>query len=182
LTSKIIIAGSGGQGILFFGKILVFASMMERKEATWFPSYGAEMRGGTANCTVIISDSMIGSPVVLNPDILVAMNKASLEKFQPCLKSSGLLMYDSSLVKSPLLRRDVRAIGVPATQVASSIGSVKSANMVMLGALIAAASLLRKSSIMKTFEGPSGYVVNTGSKMNTNSVLEGVKYVENTKG
>jgi len=155
--------------------------MLERKEVTWFPAYGAEIRGGTANCTVIISDVMIGSPVVLNPDILVAMNKASLDKFQSSLKPGGIFFFDSSLVRNPVLRGDIRSIAVPATKIAGSIGNTKSANMVMLGALIAEAAVLKKSSIMTTFEGPSGYMVNIGSKMNTSSILEGMKYIEDSK-
>jgi 2-oxoglutarate ferredoxin oxidoreductase subunit gamma len=165
---------------LFLGKILAFAGMLEKKAVTWFPSYGAEMRGGTANCTVIIADDMIGSPVVLHPDILVAMNRASLEKFQPRLKQGGLLLYDSSLVQRTDFRDDIQKIAVPATKIASSIGNTKSANMVMLGALVARTGIMKKSSIVKIFENPSGSLGNTGSKINTNSILEGIKYIENT--
>src|SRR5512143_4006748 len=100
--------------------------MYDGKEVTWFPSYGAEMRGGTANCTVIISDSMIGSPVVYNPDILVMMNSKSLCKFQPRLKRKGVLIYDSSLIGSRELRDDIEPVSVPATKIASSLGSTKS--------------------------------------------------------
>jgi 2-oxoglutarate ferredoxin oxidoreductase subunit gamma len=128
VEKRIIIAGSGGQGILFMGKVMAFASMREKKEVTWFPSYGAEMRGGTANCTVIISDDMIGSPVVLNPDILVVMNSASLDKFQQRLRRKGLLFYDSSLIKSPSFRAEVEPVAVPATKIASALGNAKSAN------------------------------------------------------
>jgi len=177
----VIIAGSGGQGILFLGKILVFASMREKREVTWFPSYGAEMRGGTASCTVIISDTMIGSPVVLNPDILVIMNRASFDKFHPGLKKRGLLIYDSSLVKNPRLRADIEAVGIPATKIASALGNTKSANMVALGALIAKTGLLKQSSIVKIFEKSSESVGNNGSKINTISILEGIKYIGNTK-
>ncbi len=165
---------------MFLGKILAFAGMLEKKAVTWFPSYGAEMRGGTANCTVIISDDMIGSPVVLRPDILVAMNRASAEKFQPRLKQDGLMLYDSSLVKRFEFRNDITAVSVPATKIASSIGNTKSANMVMLGALVAKTGILKKSSIVKIFENPSGSLGNTGSKINTSSILEGIKYIENT--
>ncbi len=154
--------------------------MLEKKAVTWFPSYGAEMRGGTANCTVIIADDMIGSPVVLHPDILVAMNRASLEKFQPRLKQQGLLFYDSSLVKRFEFREDIEVVPVPATKMASSMGNTKSANMVMLGALAARTCIMKKSSIVKIFENPSGSMGNTGSKINTNSILEGIKYIENT--
>lgn len=170
-----IIAGSGGQGILFLGKVLAFASMAEGKKVTWFPSYGAEMRGGTANCTVIVSDDMIGSPVVFNPDILVAMNRASLEKFQERLIKKGLLFYDSSLIKNPVIRKDIVSVSVPATGIAGSIGSTKSANMVMLGSLIARTGLLKASSVIGIFEGPA-------LKINTAAIMKGIKYIEDTKG
>lgn len=156
--------------------------MYEEKEVTWFPSYGAEIRGGTANCTVIISNEMIGSPVVLNPDILVIMNKASLDKFQPRLKKYGIMFFDSSLIKNPLLRNDITPVFVPATKIASSIGNTKSANMVMLGALIAKTSILKKSSIVNIFENRFEPGKNASAKINTNSVLEGIKYIENSKG
>ncbi len=181
MEKRVIIAGSGGQGILFLGKVLSYAAMVENREVTWFPSYGAEIRGGTANCTVIIADEMIGSPVVLSPDILVIMNKASLEKFQPRLKRHGLIFYDSSLIKDPVIRGGARGISVPATEIAGSVGSTKAANMVMLGALIAETSLLRKSSILKIVEGPAKSAVGNGIKINTNSILKGIQYVEDTK-
>lgn len=155
--------------------------MLEKKEVTWFPSYGAEMRGGTANCTVIISDAMIGSPVVFNPDILLMMNCESLHKFQPRLKKKGILIYDSSLISSPELRDDIEPVSVPATKIASSLGSTKSANMVMLGALVAKTNLLKKASVVKLFEHSSEPVGNNGSKINTIAILEGIKYIGHTK-
>jgi 2-oxoglutarate ferredoxin oxidoreductase subunit gamma len=178
---KIIIAGSGGQGILFLGKILAFAGMLENKEVTWFPSYGAEMRGGTANCTVIISDSLIGSPVVLNPDLLIIMNKASLDKYQPCLRKKGFLFYDSSFIKGPAIRKDVKPVDVPAIQMAGLLGDTKSANMVMLGAVMAKTGLLDIKCILRVFENP---LLTASSRLdiNTRSLLEGIHYIENTKG
>ena len=116
--------------------------MLGNKEVTWFPSYGAEIRGGTANCAVIVSDELIGSPVVTNPDILIVMNEASLKKFQAGLRQKGLLIFDSSLIKDPELRTDIEIVGVPATKIAHSIGNAKSANMVLLGAFIAKTRLL----------------------------------------
>ncbi|MDA8239052.1 MAG: 2-oxoacid:acceptor oxidoreductase family protein [Nitrospiraceae bacterium] len=168
--------------MLFLGKVLSFAGMLEEKEVTWFPSYGAEMRGGTANCTVIISDTMIGSPVVLNPDILVSMNKASLDKFQPRVKKHGLVFYDLSLIKDPAVRDDVLAVPVPATEIASSAGNTKSANMVMLGAVLAGTGLLKRSSVLKVIEGPTKSAGGNGIRANTNSLLKGIQYIEDTKG
>jgi 2-oxoglutarate ferredoxin oxidoreductase subunit gamma len=155
--------------------------MLEGKKVTWFPSYGAEMRGGTANCTIIIADDMIGSPVVLTPDILIVMNKASLDKFHAQLKANGLLIYDSSLIKNPKIRDDIVSVSVPATKIASAIGNTKSANMVMLGALISKTNLLKKSSVTKIFENTTGYMQDTGSKSNTHSILEGMKYIEHSQ-
>ena len=139
------------------------------------------MRGGTANCTVIIADEMIGSPVVLSADILVIMNKASLDKFQQRLKRNGLLFYDSSLIRNPVIIKKASTIAVPATDIARSAGNTKAANMVMLGALVAKTALLRKSSVLKIVEGPSKAAGGNGIKVNTNSVLKGIQHIEDTK-
>ena len=155
--------------------------MIENKEVTWFPSYGAEIRGGTANCTIIISDAMIGSPVVLNPDILVVMNEASLDKFQHRLKKRGIIFYDHSLISKPDLRDDVRRVSVPATEIASSAGNTKSANMVMLGAIIAETGILKKSSILGVIENPSKSTGGNGIRANANSILKGIQYIEDKK-
>ena len=156
--------------------------MLERKEVTWFPSYGAEMRGGTATCTVIISDEMIGSPVVLNPDILVAMNKASYMKFEKTLRRGGTIFFDSSLIKNIAQNGAGRVVPVPATTIAGSIGATKSANMVMLGALLAKTKILTKSSVMGVFEGREAPLTSRGSQINITSILEGLKYIANSKG
>jgi 2-oxoglutarate ferredoxin oxidoreductase subunit gamma len=160
--------------------MLAVASMKEGRRVTWFPSYGAEMRGGTANCTVIISDEMIGSPVVLTPDILVVMNKASFEKFQPSLKRKGLFFYDSSLILKHSARRDITPVPVPATQIASSAGNTKSANMVMLGALVARTKILHESSVLGLFDETR----RQDTVMNTNrqSIIRGMAYVEDQEG
>ena len=178
---RIIIAGAGGQGILFMGKVLARAGMVEEKQVTCFPSYGAEMRGGTANCTVILSDNMIGSPVVLNPDILIAMNRASLERFQPELKKKGLLFFDSSLIKGIALRDNIVPFGIPATKIADSMGNTKAANMVMFGGLIAATAILKKTTLDKLFSASQSSAENKAAEINKNSILEGIKYFENKK-
>lgn len=177
---RIIIAGTGGQGILFLGKVLAQAGMIEGKQVTWFPSYGAEMRGGTANCTVIVSDEMIGSPVVQTPDILIAMNRVSVERFQAQLKTRGLLLFDASLVNSVPFRENICRVGVPATQIAGSLGNTKAANMVMLGALIAETAIVKKSSLDKFFS-LSNASTNKGAAINNASILEGMKYLEDKK-
>ena len=132
MREEIIIAGSGGQGIMFFGNLLCSVAVSQNKYTTFFPSYGAEIRGGTANCSVIISDDEIGSPVIAEPSILIVMNEQSYNRFLPKLKKSGLLFVNSSLVYS----KSPKAIYVPATEIASQIGDVRTANMVMLGKFI----------------------------------------------
>ena len=181
METSIIIGGFGGQGILFFGKTLTYAGMLEGKEVTWFPSYGAEMRGGTANCTVIISDELIGSPVVTNPDALIVMSDASLNKFQAKVKRNGILLYDSSLISIKEFRTDIEAIGIPATIIANKIGGTKSANMVLTGAFIAKTGLLNKVSLMQAVESSLPENKKNIIEMNKKAVLEGIKYVENTK-
>jgi 2-oxoglutarate ferredoxin oxidoreductase subunit gamma len=167
---------------LFLGKILAYAGMLEGKEVTWFPSYGAEVRGGTANCTVIISDELIGSPVVTSPDILIVMNEASLNKFLPRLKQEGLFLYDSSLIKDPHLRTDVENVGVPATEISSRVGDTKSANMVILGACIARAGIVSESSVFEALERSVPSRKKNSLDSNKKAIIEGMKCIEDKKG
>lgn len=180
METRIIIAGAGGQGVLFLGNVLARAGMVEGRQVTCFPSYGAEMRGGTANCTVILSDNMIGSPVVLNPDILIAMNRASIERFQPDLKNKGLLFFDSSLINSIVFRENIFPVGIPATKMADSMGNARAANMIMLGAMIAGTTVLKKTTIDKLFSFSTASADNK-AEINKNSILEGINYLENKK-
>ncbi len=166
---------------MFLGKILAYAGMIEGKEVTWFPSYGAEVRGGTANCTVIVSDELIGSPVVTNPDILIVMNDASLNKFLPRLKQDGLFLFDSSLIKEPYLRDDVESISVPATEISNGISNTKSANMVLLGAFIAKTGLLRESSAFGALENSMPGGKKKAVKDNKKAITEGIKCIEDKK-
>jgi 2-oxoglutarate ferredoxin oxidoreductase subunit gamma len=152
MEKRIIIAGSGGQGVLFFGKLLAYAAMLEGREVTWFPSYGAEMRGGTANCTVIISDSMIGSPVIRNPHVLVVMNAASYQRFAEKLSSGGVLVCDSSQIHAPTHRDDIRVIMTPAGDIAASLNCAVSANMALLGAFIAATGIVDVQSALRSVD------------------------------
>lgn len=182
METKVIIAGSGGQGILFLGKALTTAGMAAQKNVTWFPSYGAEMRGGTANCTVIVSDEMIGSPVVLHPDILVTMNAASLDRFQPMLKKQGLLIYDSSLIPKPALRKDIRSVAVPATGIAGAAGSTKSANMVMLGAFVALTGIIDRSAVTAMFGQAAGTRNAAAVQLNRILFEKGAGVIEDPQG
>jgi 2-oxoglutarate ferredoxin oxidoreductase subunit gamma len=137
LFEEIVIAGFGGQGIILTGKLLAQTAMKAGKEVTYMPSYGAEVRGGTANCTVVVSDRPIACPVASEPESLIVMNKASLHKFGPRLRSDGLLLWNSSLIDSPPeVSADVDVVAIPADEVAVELGSPKSANMVMLGAYL----------------------------------------------
>jgi 2-oxoglutarate ferredoxin oxidoreductase subunit gamma len=152
MEKRIIIAGSGGQGVLFFGKLLAYAAMLEGREVTWFPSYGAEMRGGTANCTVIISDSMIGSPVIRNPDVLVVMNDDSYRRFVEKLSPGGILIYDSSQIQSATPRGGIRLVATAAGAIASSMNSASLANMALMGAFIAATGIVDIKSVLSALD------------------------------
>ena len=136
MTTQIILAGFGGQGILFAGKLLAYAGMLNGKEVSWLPSYGPEMRGGTANCSVIISDTQIASPIIQKPDVLLALNGPSLEKFEDAVVKGGTIIYDSSLIASAKENADVNICGIVATETAIEMNAKTLANMVMLGKFI----------------------------------------------
>ncbi len=138
MQNDVIMAGFGGQGILLIGRMLAYAGMREGKEVSWLPSYGPEMRGGTCNCTVVISDRPVGSPVIRSPRAVLAMNLPSLDKFEPDLRPGGVLLVNTSLISREPRRDDVRVIAVPANEVANRLGSPRSANMVALGAYVGA--------------------------------------------
>jgi len=146
---KTIFAGFGGQGVLSMGLNLAQAAMLEGKNVTYLPSYGAEVRGGTANCTVAISDEEIASPVASSPEFVVAMNQPSLVRFQNQIQSRGLLFINSSLVEAEISRGDVDIVSVPANSIAEELGSLKSANMVMLGAFTKKSKLVSISSLIE---------------------------------
>ena len=135
-TTKILIAGFGGQGILFSGKALAYTGLKNDMEVSWLPSYGPEMRGGTANCSVTLSDTQIGSPIVEKPDVLVAMNLPSLEKYTDATEKGGFIIYDSSLITKQTTREDVSIVGIPATKLASDNGLDGLANMIIIGKVI----------------------------------------------
>ena len=155
--------------------------MLEGKEVTWFPSYGAEVRGGTANCTVVISDEMIGSPVVSAPEILIVMSDASLDKFLPRLRGGGMLILDSSLVQPKALRHDIHAVEVPATEIASRLGKTKSANMVLLGALVAETGFLKQDSAFNSIETVMPVAKRGMIAGNKKAILEGIHFIEDKK-
>ena len=191
----ILVAGFGGQGILLLGRLIAYSGMLEGKEVTCFPSYGAEMRGGTANSTVIVSDEMIGSPIMGNPDILIAMNEASLKRFQARVKSGGLLILDSSLISSPVIREDIHAIPIPATEIAASIAEseapertplltatrVRSANMVMFGALLGETGIVKVDTALNALERLTSSKREKTLEGNKKAVMRGVAYIASKK-
>ena len=146
---KTVFAGFGGQGVLSMGLNLAQAAMLEGKNVTYLPSYGAEVRGGTANCTVAVSDEEIASPVASSPDFIVAMNQPSLVRFQNQIQSGGVLFINSSLIEAEVSRGDIEIIRVPANSIAEELGSPKSANMVMLGAFTKKSNLVSVSSVIE---------------------------------
>lgn len=147
LYEDIVMAGFGGQGLMFIGKLLAYSAMKEGKHVTWIPSYGPEMRGGTANCTVVVSSEEIGSPVTSHPRSIIVMNNPSMEAFEPRVQSGGLLLLSSSFVNRPVTRRDIRVLAIPASELADNAGAERSANMVMLGAYVALRNVVAKESV-----------------------------------
>ncbi len=136
MTTQILIAGFGGQGILFAGKCLAYEGLFEDKQVSWLPSYGPEMRGGTASCSVVLSDDPVGSPIVSNPDVLIAMNLPSLDKYENDTVSGGKIFVDSTLISRSVVRTDVSAYYIPATKMANDNGTPTLANMIILGKMI----------------------------------------------
>ena len=150
--ADMICAGFGGQGVLTMGLILAKIAMDEGKNVTWIPSYGSEMRGGTANCSVKITDGMVASPFIKHADIVIAMNQPSLDKFMPMLRPGGPLMVNTTIVKDAVRRDDIEVYGVDATEIAQQEQNARGANIVMLGALASAGKLLTHDVIEKGIE------------------------------
>ncbi len=173
---RIKIAGFGGQGVLLLGVALAQVGMMEGYNVTWIPSYGPEMRGGTANCSVNISDSLIGSPVVEKPTILVAMNKPSMEKFEKDMVSGGILFYNTAMIDTEPQRDDIIKVPVPATKIASDLGNIRVGNMVMLGAIIEKTKLLPLETVKSGFE----YFISRKNliPLNEKAVEAGMNYIK----
>ena len=153
MQKEIIIAGFGGQGVLFGGQVLAYAAMDAGKEVTWIPSYGPEMRGGTANCTVIVADEEIGSPLVRNPKLAIALNLPSFDKYEEVLATGGTLIVNQSMVDRGAKREDIDVIFVPCNEIAEEIGDKKLLNMVAVGALLTAFPELTLQDIEKALEG-----------------------------
>lgn len=176
MQNETLIAGFGGQGVLFAGKVLAHAALELGLEVTWFPSYGPEMRGGTANCTVIFSDEEIGSPQVLNPTSIIVMNQPSLDKYEKMVRKDGYLVVDTSMTNREVERKDIHAICLPATQIAEELGDKRLTNIVLLGALIHASNYFGQAelenALKKSLEGKNTELV----AMNIIALQRGFEY------
>ncbi|MDE7099460.1 MAG: 2-oxoacid:acceptor oxidoreductase family protein [Ruminococcus sp.] len=152
MTTEILLAGFGGQGVLFAGKILAYCGLMDDKKLSWLPSYGPEMRGGTANCSVCISDEPIGSPLVLTPDILIAMNQPSFDKFVTEVKPNGKVFYDSTLIENECTRNDIEIYAIPSSQLADDNKLKGGSNIILLGKLIKESGIFSLETMKKAIE------------------------------
>ncbi len=180
MITRTIFSGFGGQGVLLMGYILSHGAMLKGLNVTYFPSYGAEMRGGTANCTVTVSNKKIASPVASNPDILVAMNLPSLDKFGPSVVQNGLVFLNSSLVKEDPSRKDVQVVKVPTLELAKEVGSDRTINMVMIGAVCAKTGLL---SLDETISGMKAALKGKEKffEINEKGIRRGFQYISQGK-
>ncbi|MEE4195484.1 MAG: 2-oxoacid:acceptor oxidoreductase family protein [Anaerolineae bacterium] len=152
MQNEIIVSGFGGQGVLFGGQLIAYTAMDLNKQVTWIPSYGPEMRGGTANCTVIVSDDEIGSPLVNNPKAVIAMNLPSLNKYENLVKPGGVLIVNTSMVDRTATRADITIMALPGNEIAEELGTPKSLNMVMLGALLSKLPIFTLDDVAKSME------------------------------
>jgi 2-oxoglutarate ferredoxin oxidoreductase subunit gamma len=149
MTHELLFAGFGGQGVLSMGMTLAYAGMIEGKEISWMPSYGPEMRGGTANCVVIISNAPISSPIVTSFDAVIALNQPSVDKFEKSVKPNGILMYDSGNIIIPPSRTDITVVPVPAEYEAQKLKNIKVRNMIMLGSFLSVCQVVSVASVVK---------------------------------
>ena len=149
---KMFFAGSGGQGVLLMGQMVTYAAMLDEKSSTYFPSYGPEMRGGTANCTVVVSDKTISCPLIYEADCIVAMNLPSLLKFEPMLKPGGIMLLNKSLIAQKATRSDITVHEVLVNELAGELGNIRVANMVMLGAFVRSTKVVSEASIERVID------------------------------
>ena len=155
MQEEVIISGFGGQGALFAGQLLAYTALDQGKEVTWIPSYGPEMRGGTAHCTVIIGDEPIGSPIVRHPSVCIVMNLPSLQKYGPLMQPGGLLIVNSSLVPESCGRTDIREVRIASSDIASELGDMRMSNVVLLGAFLRLNSVLTLEATQAALEAHS---------------------------
>ncbi len=176
MQAEIIISGFGGQGTLYAGQLMAYAAMDEGKYVTWIPSYGPEMRGGTANCTVVISDDEIGSPTALHPAAVIAMNLPSLDKYEPLIKPGGYLIVNEDMVNRATVRDDIHILMIPANTIAMEIGNERAANMVLLGALEGNMHLLDQGALERALESHTAARLKKFVPMNIEALHRGAEY------
>ncbi len=174
-SQQIIFAGFGGQGILSMGKFLAYAGMDANLNVSWLPSYGPEMRGGTANCSVILTNESIGSPIVTKADTIVVMNRPSLEKFEDILEPNGVVIMDSDLVDVVPKRTDLKIIAIPAQSIAEELGSKKIANMILLGALVKETGIVSIEALLDSLK---AHGKEKFFESNKNAIQKGIDFVK----
>lgn len=179
MQNETIIAGFGGQGVLFAGKLLAYAGMHAGYEVTWLPSYGPEMRGGTANCTVIIADSEIGSPQVRNPRAAIVLNQPSLDKYEALVQSGGYLIINQSMVNRKAQRKDIHVISIPGTEDAETLGDKRLTNMVLLGGLVKNTAFVSIDAIEDALRKESSEKQLQLLELNVKAIRKGAQYSEN---
>ncbi|MES0349729.1 MAG: 2-oxoacid:acceptor oxidoreductase family protein [Desulfobacteria bacterium] len=182
VKAKTIFSGFGGQGVLMMGYVLATSGMNEDKHVTYLPSYGAEVRGGTANCTVTVSDEPIASPVASFPDLAVLMNTPSLIRFEGGVKSGGTVFLNSDLVDVRPKRRDIEVVSIPVNSIAERLGNTRGANMVMIGALVQQTGLVSLKSVIKSVKSIFQKKGSKVHKMNTLAIKEGAAFVDALSG
>ncbi len=177
MQTEIVVAGFGGQGVLFTGQLLAYAGMDAGREVTWIPSYGPEMRGGTANCTVVISDEEIGSPMVEKPSAVIVMNLPSLDKYEHMVKPGGVLVINESMVDRTSERKDIKVVSIKANEIAEKLGDKRMTNMVLLGALLENLPVLPIEAIEKALKGHLPERHHKLLPQNFEALREGARYL-----
>ncbi len=177
MTQQVIFAGFGGQGVLLAGQLLAYAGMLEEKNVTWMPSYGPEMRGGAANCSVVVSDEVIGSAIVNEPDALIVMNRPSFELFEKNIVPGGVLIYNSSLIDIKSQRSDITIIPVPCNEIAADLGNSKVANMVILGAYLKYSGVVDTENVLVALQEKLGEGKQHLIPLNREAIAAGAKCV-----
>jgi len=178
MTEEIIIAGFGGQGVLSLGMVLSYAGMKEDKEVSWMPSYGPEMRGGTANCVTIVSDTKISSPIISKFDTVIALNQPSVDKFESAVKSGGIIFYESTNVINPPKRSDIEIYGIAASAEAAKMNNTKILNMIMLGAFLQKKPIIKMENILLGLKEVLPERYHNLLPLNEQAILKGMELVK----
>ncbi|MDR0428383.1 MAG: 2-oxoacid:acceptor oxidoreductase family protein [Dysgonamonadaceae bacterium] len=181
MQHEIIIAGFGGQGVLSMGKILAYSGLMEGKEVSWYPSYGPEQRGGTANVTVILSDERISSPVLNEFDIAIVLNQPSLEKFEKTVKTGGILIYDGYGITQKPTRKDIRIFEIDAMNTATKEGNAKAFNMIVLGGMLKTTPMVKRESVMAGLKKSLPERHHKLLPMNEKAIMRGMELIQEVK-